>query len=286
MKSLLYRIEALVAFLFFTAFRLLPLDLSSWLGGVIGRVVGPFFSAHKTARKNIKAAFPQLTPLQQLKLLRGMWEHLGRVAAEFSSLPGTRLTSRVTMSGAEHLPQPGQAVIFFSGHIGNWELSYPMAFDHSVPTTIVYRHINNPYIETMVADIRRTHATTLIQKGIRGAVHLLKSVKRGESLAMLVDQKMNSGISVPFFGREAMTSTAAAELSLKYGLPIIPARIIRTRGAHFEGIIYPPLQYTKTGDHQADVRAIMLAINQLLEGWIREYPEQWFWVHQRWPKDS
>ena len=100
---------------------------------------------------------------------------------------------------------------------------------------------------------------------------------------MLVDQKMNDGIAVPFFGRDAMTAPALAQLAMRYDMPIIPARVVRRQGAHFDSVIYPPLAYEKTGDSARDTLAIMTAINAMLESWIRETPEQWFWVHRRWP---
>src|SRR5207253_2644034 len=107
--------------------------------------------------------------------------------------------------------------------------------------------------------------------------------KNGQSLAMLIDQKMNDGIAVPFFGRDAMTAPAIAEFALRYNLELIPARVVRTKGCHFEATIFPPMAYEKTGDEEKDVLTIMTAINAILETWIREHPEQWFWVHKRWP---
>lgn len=285
MKPITYRIEAFFLLLFFRLFRLLPLDIASGLGGEIGRLVGPFFSAHKTARKNLALAFPDMTAREINHLTGRMWEHLGRVGAEYPSLPGTRLSSRLTVIGAEHLPKQNQAALFFSGHIGNWELLCPVAHDRGVDLSIVYRHTNNPHVDKIIAGLRKDHANELIPKGMRGGVKILAAMKRGGTVAMLIDQKQNNGIAVPFFGRDAMTSPAIAEIALKYNIPIIPARVIRTKGAHFQSIIYPPLSYEKTGDHKTDVMAVMTQINAMVEGWIREHPEQWFWVHRRWPKE-
>ena len=159
-----------------------------------------------------------------------------------------------------------------------------MAFDRGVDLSIVYRHTNNPYVDALIAKVRKDNTNELIAKGLRGGMKILGALKRGGSVAMLVDQKQNNGIAVPFFGRDAMSSPAIAEIALKYNIPIIPARIIRSKGARFQSIIYPPLVFEKTGDHKADVLMLMTLINQTLEGWIREHPEQWFWVHKRWPK--
>jgi KDO2-lipid IV(A) lauroyltransferase len=113
---------------------------------------------------------------------------------------------------------------------------------------------------------------------------MVRAIKGGHTLAMLIDQKMNEGIAVPFFGRDAMTAPAIAELALRYDMPIIPARVFRTKGCHFDARAYPPLVIEKTGDMEKDVLAIMTQINAQMEAWVREKPEQWFWVHQRWPK--
>lgn len=281
-----YWLEAFALRGFFTLLRLLPLDIASALGGVLGCAIGPFFSAHKTARKNLKEAFPDLSDREISTLVDKMWEHLGRVGAEYPFLDGERLTRRVEVAGVEHFPEPGKPVLFFSGHIGNWELLSPVAFSHGVDISIVYRHTNNPVVDAMIAGLRQHHCSELISKGLRGGIKILSVLKRGGSVALLADQKQNNGISVPFFGREAMTSPAIAEIALKYDIPIVPARMIRTRGANFRCLIYPPLTIQRTGNHKDDVLAAMGQINQMLEDWIRAHPEQWFWVHRRWPKTA
>jgi KDO2-lipid IV(A) lauroyltransferase len=102
---------------------------------------------------------------------------------------------------------------------------------------------------------------------------------------MLVDQKMNDGIAVPFFGHDVMTAPALAELALRYDCPVVPARVERLRGAHFKMTALPPLEMVRTGNHHADVAAVMAKVNALVEQWIRDTPEQWLWLHNRWPDD-
>lgn len=285
MAKFRYILEGSLLTGWFTLCRMLPLDAASALGGFVARCAGPCMGVHKVALQNIARAFPELDAKARLRMVDGMWNNLGRVAGEFAFLPGNKLTSRVACEGLEHLPKDGTPVIFISGHIGNWELSYTIAHNNHVPVALIYRHANNPKAEELITAMRAPYASSFIQKGPRGAFALAKALRKKLSLAMLVDQKMNDGIPVPFFGRPAMTAPAVAEFALRFGLPIIPARIIRGKGAQFRGIVYPPLTYTVTGDKEKDVYAIMLQINQLLESWVREYPEQWFWVHRRWPKD-
>lgn len=284
MQTIKHLIEAAALYLLFTAFRLLPLDAASYIGGFMARAIGPLLSAHKTASMNLAMVFPAMSPEEKHKILTNMWDNLGRVAAELPHLPGDKLFERVKLNGLETLPPTGKAVIFFSGHIGNWELNYPIAHRRGIPITIIYRQANNPYVDKMIEALRATQSESMLPKGSKGAIRLARAIKDGHSLAMLVDQKMNEGLPVPFFGRDAMTAPAIAEFALRYDMPLIPVRTMRTRDCHFEATVYPPLAFEKTGDDEKDKLAILTHINALLESWIREHPAQWFWVHKRWPK--
>ena len=124
----------------------------------------------------------------------------------------------------------------------------------------------------------------MIPTGPKGARQILKSLKEGRHIGILVDQKMNDGIPVPFFGRDAMTAPALAELALRFNCPVVPTRAERIKGPHFRIIIEPPLHFTPSGDRKADVFTMMKMVNEKIEHWIRETPEQWFWLHSRWPR--
>ncbi|MDE3060139.1 MAG: lauroyl acyltransferase [Pseudomonadota bacterium] len=285
MKRFKYLIETAGLAWLFAIFRMLPLDAASWVGGFLMRAIGPLLPAHRTAANNLSLAFPAMPAQEKRRLLAAMWDNLGRTAAELPHLSGEALHRRVTLHGTENIPAEGRPTIFFSGHLGNWELTYPLAHHRGLPVTLIYRKANNPYVDKIITRIRATQSTDMLPKGPGGSIKLARTIKSGRSLAMLVDQKMNDGISVPFFGRNAMTAPAIAEFALRYGMPLIPVRVVRVRGCHFEAFVYPPLHYEKTGDEARDVLAIMTQINALLESWIREHPEQWFWVHKRWPRD-
>lgn len=286
MKKFRHMSEAAMLAVGFFIFRLMPLDIASAIGDALGRAAGPFFKAHKRALITLSSLYPERSRRELIRLLGDMWGHLGRVIAEYPSLPGNRLLARTVIYGAEHLPRKGESALFFSGHLGNWELLTPVANSHGVDLSIVYRALNNPYADRIIGELRKDHAGGLIAKGPHSGVQILTALKRGGSVAMLADQKLSSGIRVPFFGREAMTTPVIAEIALKYDLPIIPARIIRTEGAHFKCIIYPKLNYAPSGEHEKDVLAITAMINTMLEEWVREHPDQWFWVHRRWPEKT
>jgi KDO2-lipid IV(A) lauroyltransferase len=283
LEELKHRVEAFGLKLFYGLLRILPLDAASWLGGFLARIIGPRLKAQRIAKANIVRFMPHLSEVEQRKLLHDMWDHLGRVAAEIAHLSNSKLTSRITFHGSENMPKAGQAVMFFSGHFGNWELLPYVSRMHDVPVTLVYREANNAFVDKIIADIRAYHAGGMFPKGPRGAVKMARAIKNNEAIAMLVDQKMNDGIAVPFFGVPAMTAPAIAQVALRYDLPILPAYVLRKSGAHFEAHMFPALQYEKTGDAEKDTLAIMTSINAMIESWIRNHPQQWFWVHKRWP---
>lgn len=281
-KHLAHGLESSVIYSLYGIFRGLPLDAASALGGFLGRAIGLRIKRSEIARANLKIALSDITPEECSILLGEMWDNLGRTVAELAHLRRQALFDRISYEGLHNMPAPGQAALFISGHIGNWELLLGVAHEHGVPITAIYRHMNNPHADKLLRRLRENHVTQLFPKGQMGAVKLGKAIKSGKSIAMLIDQRMNGGIRVPFFGKPAMTAHAVAQLALRYNMPIIPARIIRTKGCHFRAIVYPPLSITASGNEAQDIKNIMSNINRLFEGWIREYPAQWFWIHKRW----
>ena len=286
---LFHPLQAGAAVVVYTLFRILPLDAASALGGWMSRTVGPHLGISSRAVKNLAAAFPEKSPAEIAAIVRGMWDNLGRVAAEYPHLSEINvygpdsIVETIDEENLDLLLEGGRPGIFFSAHIGNWEILSLGATQRGVSLDRVYREANNRLVEWLYQHGRAAVEGALIPKGPSGARELLKSIKKGRHLAMLVDQKMNDGIPVPFFGRDAMTAPALAELALRYDCPVVPARIKRLKGARFQMTVYPPLELVRTGDHKADVAANMAQVNALIEEWVRDAPEQWLWLHNRWP---
>ena len=282
-------IQAAAAVVGYSLMRILSIDMASALGGWLGRALGPRLPVSARAVRNLTNAFPEKSKAEIAAIVRDMWDNLGRVAAEYPHLEKINVydpDGRVQVVGAEYvdlLRDDGHAGIFFSGHIANWEIVSLGATQRGVPLDRVYREANNRLVEWLYQHGRAAVEGALIPKGPTGARKLLKSLKAGKHLAMLVDQKMNDGIPVPFFGRDVMTAPALAELALRYDCPVVPARVVRLKGARFLIKVFPPLELIKTGNHQADVVANMAQVNSLIEQWVRETPEQWLWLHNRWP---
>jgi KDO2-lipid IV(A) lauroyltransferase len=218
-----------------------------------------------------------------------MWDNLGRVVAEYPHLGRFRVYEkggRVEHVGTE-LVDPilaaGRPILFVSAHFGNWEVATLAATQRGLKVAQIYRAANNPHVDALVTEFRSIVGSELIPKGMVAARRSMEALKDGRHLALLVDQKMNDGIAVPFFGRDAMTAPAVAQLAMRYNAAIIPARVERLEGAHFRLTVFPEVEHPRSGDRQADLRAILARVNGVIESWIRERPEQWFWLHRRWP---
>ena len=284
----IHHLEAWGAALWFAALAALPLDWASALGGAIGRLLGPLLGISNRARRNIRRALPGLSESEIADVIAGMWDNLGRVAAEYPHLRNIRVFEpggRVETHGLDHVDRAvagGRRMIIFSGHIANWEIAALAAVQYGISVAQIYRAANNRLVDRMITRFRGD-AGELIPKGSVAARRAIATLRRGSHLTVLADQKMNDGIPVTFFGRPAMTAPALAALALRFDCDVLPARVERLAGAHFRLTVFPPLPLPRTGDSNADAAALMAQVNAILETWIRDRPEQWFWVHRRWP---
>lgn len=284
-----YAVEAALFGLLYGLFALLPLDAASGLGGRLAQAVGPRLKWQRIARRNLEHAMPELTQQEREQILDRMWNNLGRTIAEYPRLGRRALARRISLSENsaalfQQVRAQNRAVIFAGGHFANWEIPAWVTAMHGVPLLLIYRRLNNPYVDRLVYRARARVCDALAPKGKEGAIALIKRLKAGLPAGMLVDQKMNDGIAVPFFGHPAMTAPAIAELTLKLKAPILMARAVRGDGARFRFEAKPLELPELPGSREENVAAVMHAINAQLEAWVREHPEQWFWVHQRWGK--
>lgn len=266
----------------------LPLDRASAFGGWIGRNTGPFLRRSQRAEKNLEMVFPELDKKQIRLLVKDMWDNLGRVFAEYPHLEEIG-KNRVTIENAEYLEQLIQEdgpAVFVSAHTGNWEVSGPaikMLYDHNIDP--VYRAPNNPYVDKKIAKFRCLNGKmSSFAKSSKGARDLVKALKNNRHVAIIFDQKYNQGPLIPFFDIPAKTSTAFADLALKFKCPVVPGFVVRDKGAHFKLCLHPPvaLQNDEGIDHTPE--EIIAQANALLEELIRAHPSQWLWLHRRWPE--
>jgi Kdo2-lipid IVA lauroyltransferase/acyltransferase len=280
-----YPLQAAGLALLYGLFAALPVDWASAAGGWIGRTLGPRLGATKKARRNLERAMPELTPERRQEILLGMWDNLGRVITEYPHLDTIwrHRTEQVGTGIFRTIANEQRPSLVFSGHLANWEIDLMAVTRNGMPVTAVYRHLNNPLVGRLMERPRAATGAKLVPKGREGARAIMATLNARGSVCMLVDQKMNDGIPVPFFGRDAMTAPAIAQMALRFDCPIIPVRAERLGGVHLRMTAFPPLDLPRTGNREADIRATMVQINKLLEDWVRARPEQWLWLHRRWP---
>lgn len=276
---------ALPAFIVWGIFKVLPVQTAAKLGEGMGAFIGLFLKKRNhIGLVNLRIAFPEKTEEERRLILRKMWCHWGRFYAE---MPHTNtLFKQASFLGLEHLKQAHQnqtGGFVCSAHLGNWELAVSQALFDDFYLNPVYRRANNPWLDKLMFQ-RRTGI--LIPKGIIGARKMIKVLHNKGFIVMLCDQKLREGISVPLFGKPAMTPTAIAVMALKLHVPIIMARSIRKPDGTFLMDISKPLPMPETKDTDKAVYEIMKTINGILEDWIRETPEQWLWVHRRFDKSE
>lgn len=291
-KRLGWRLEALGYDIVCLILAPFPFSWISGFGGWLLRLIGPHTSKHHIAQTGLRIAFPKATEAELKTLLRDQWDNTGRTFAEFPILHRLKVfgeKSRVSIKGLHHLEHfrdTGHVAVIVTGHFANWEVMAAVLTQSGLPVQITYRRINNPHLDARVRKKREAYGTKLLvpKSGPRGARQLLTALENGESIALLNDQKFNGGVSIPFFGKDAMTAPGPTRLALKSGAPLLPLSITR-EGANFTMTVHDPIYLEPTHDRVADMEAGTKLITKFVEDRIRENPAQWFWVHRRWPKE-
>lgn len=283
-----YKIEWIFVRIAFWLFRVLGRKTASSLGMWIAQKVGPLLSAQKTAEQNLRHALPDMSDRERTIILNKMWGNLGRNIGELPHTARLDFNSQdVELVGAEHLHSymnSGKSAFFLTAHYGPWELIITAVSKYcNKPVSVIYRAANNPLVDEFFQKQRFNKDVNFIPKGKAGARGILKALKNKEAVALLNDQKQNTGLAVPFFGRNAMTAPAIAELACKFDLPIYPVRAERLDGGRMRVTVSEPVYGPSTGDRKEDVVRLLTTINEIYEAWITERPDHWFWVHNRWP---
>lgn len=288
-QRLRYGIETAGFFAAIGFFKLFPIDAASAVGGWIGRNLISRTSLSNRARENLRNAYPGIEDAEVARIVRGMWDNLGRVLAEYGHLDKIHWRtkrSRIDVVGVENFDRArtaGKGILLISAHFANWEIMPFAAREYGLSGGVVVRPTNNPYVARWLDRVRsRNGLPELISKGAQGTRRIFTLLRRGDCICILVDQRASEGIPAPFFGRDAMTTPAPASLALKLGAKIVPVWNERLRGARFRMTVFPAIDPPNTGDDDKDVMQLTAAINAFVEERVRARPEQWLWIHKRW----
>jgi Kdo2-lipid IVA lauroyltransferase/acyltransferase len=278
--------------LVFGFLRLLGPERASNLGGTLARWIGPLLPVHKVALTNIRAVFPDMADSRVREIARGAWENLGRTGAEYANLDrifdydeNNPDAGRTRVEGIEHfeaLRDDGKAGIIFSAHLGNWELPAICAATYGLDATAVFRAPNNAAARRIVHAIRSGTMGGLAAAGPGASFAMREVLEKGGHLGMLIDQHFTRGVTVDFMGRHALTNPILGKFAKYFDCPVHGVRVIRLPGYKFKLELTPPITLPMTADGNVDVAGAMQAMSAVVEAWVREYPEQWLWMHRRW----
>lgn len=272
--------------------RLLPTDAAINASARVARTLGPWLPAHRVGRKNLALAMPELSDKERAKVLSDAWDSLGRMAAEFVFVdrifdvdPDNLNAGRIEVEGVEtfvRIREGGRPSIMFTAHTANWELLAVCAARFGLDVAVLFRPLNNALLGRWLDRVRGSVMGSLIESR-KGALLALGAVlERGGNVGLLVDQRFHRGLSLPFFGHPAKTNPALGTLTRRYDCDVYASRAVRLPGGRIRLELKGPIELPRDASGAIDVEATMARVNGIVEGWVRENPGQWLWMHRRW----
>jgi KDO2-lipid IV(A) lauroyltransferase len=285
-----HRLEDAFAVAVSAGVRALPRRALPQVGRLLGDVWATIDRRHVAiASENLRRAFPEWSEDRVRETARGVYRHFATVMIELTWLPGRRreeVESLVEVSGLDHVDAAlaaGRGCLYVGAHFGNWEIHAISHAWRGYKVAVLARPLDNPRLDARLNGVRQMSGNTVIYKQ-RALPQVLRSLREDRGVAILVDQNVQEkdGIFVEFFGRPAATTTVAAALAVKTGCALVPVRAVRAPDGRYRAICEPALDWTPSGDRALDVRRLTQKMTTVIEGWVREHPEQWLWMHRRW----
>jgi KDO2-lipid IV(A) lauroyltransferase len=292
LQHVLWAVEVAVIGIPLGILRMLTPEHASALGRRIFRTIGPHLDKTRIFYRNLTLAFPEKSAGEIEVLIREIWGNVGAVLAEYPHLRAYAETGRIERleiainSGSPVFGHSGKPAVFVSAHLANWEIPLAAAIRLGIPVSVLYTPLQNPWLDRMLYRARARMGVNMLPRdgGVRSLVRELGS---GRSIGLLVDQRVDSGEPVPFFGLEMNTSTTPARLALRYHCDLVPVRVQRLDNARFRVSFEPPITPSAgiTDDHRK-ILDMTRQLNELFESWIREQPGEWLCSKRRWAKDA
>ena len=283
-------LEARAADLVRRAVAPLPRQAALAIGRSLGRALGDLDRRHVAiAAGNLRQAFPEWDEQRVLRTARAVYAHFGSVLFDILWLQGRtpdQVRSLLEVRGREHVERAmaaGRGALLVTAHIGNWELhgvAHGLLFG---PIHVVARPLDNAALDRRLCALRTMAGNTVVYKQ-RALAQILRALRAGGGIAILIDQNVQQGdgIFVDFFGREAATTTVTAALAVKTGCALVPCRTELQPDGRYRLTYEPMVEWSPSGDRQADIACLTRRLTRHIEDWVRETPEQWLWMHRRW----
>jgi len=272
--------------------RLIPLKYAARMIERFARWLGPKIWRHKVVMDNLAIAFPEKSIEERNQLAIDNWAQMARTLIEYIYLDEifnlevemeeSETIEIVNGEAFQKLRDDGLPAILFTGHIANFELLPMVSAKFGLQIQSMYRRPNNKHAASQVEESRKTYGDTLIASGAGASFQLMSALERGEHVGLLVDQKFRRGINIPFFGKDAKTNPLLAKLARRYDCPVHGARTVRLPDGRFRLEITDELVLPRDEKGDIDIKGTTELVTKVVEGWVREHPEQWLWMHRRW----
>lgn len=270
----------------FAAMRLLGPSLAPAIGGAVARIFGPLTPTQRIVLANLRLAFPERDAGWHRATARAAWDNLGRTACEYVHLAHLHShrteTDPASVARIEALRAAGRPVLVFAAHLANWELPAVAAHAFGEPAAILYRTPNNRHIAVDVTAMRAPIMGRLIPANMMAPIRMAEALDGGMNLGMLIDQRFGRGPRVPFFGHPVAANPFLARLARRFEAPVYGMRAIRLPGGRFRMMLEGPFELPRDAAGRIAIEPATAFLNQVIEGWIREHPGQWLWMHRRW----
>jgi Kdo2-lipid IVA lauroyltransferase/acyltransferase len=289
-------LDAVIGWLFISLLRvvrLLDLDRTAGAAAWAMRRIGPRLKGHRVARDNLVAAYPDKSADEIERILGGMWDNLGRVFVEYAHLDRIwdfdpdRPAGRIVIEGDDRrrflaLGDARGPRLFFGAHLANWELLIWAIGYNPDEAAVVYRPAKVAAVDRALMKIRTRSGCALIAANIQAMSAIKELLGRGGDLGVLVDEHFPRGVEVTFFGRPCIVTPVFGRFARQFNCPVFGGRIVRLPGGRLRVDLTDPLAAPRDADGRIDVAATMQMITGVIEGWVREHPEQWLWLQRRW----
>ena len=284
-KKIFYFFQSLIIYIFYFLSKIIGLKLSRIFFSLIFKKIGNLFKSKKIIYDNLNRIKPGISQLEKEKIINKMWSNYGKTFIEYVYLGSFKKKSNHIIlknrKVIDEIAKKNKPVIFISGHFANYELMSMELTKANIKLATIYRPLNNMFLNPYMEYLRKTFVCkNQIKKGLNGVKESLEYIKKGYSVALMVDQRVSEGPRISFFNGEAHTTTLPAQLSSRFDCDIVPIYISRDKNDIFEMEILDPINILESEKKNKEL--IMKKVNQTIEKLILRDPGQWILTHNRW----